>query len=215
MKKLLVVLVLIIFFFVSCKNEKHFEFQNIEMKGTVSEFVSKLGKLGFEFNKIDNVFMLNGRFLHKDCAIMIIQKENEDISQLSVYSIPDKRNLTWDIIREHYYYVQDELIKLYGKPTYSTYGFDKPYSEQNWYDGIKNRACGYYSFWELNNGSIFVFINPDNICPPVPCIIYSDKINCKKNNLDIFLHSPKKSNKTPSNSQDLYDNLLEKYKKTT
>ena len=185
MKKLLFIITLIVLIFVSCKNGNHLEFKNIEMKGTVSEFVSKLKKAGFEeLASMCNVFMLNGKFLNKDCAVMIIQEKEKDISQLSVYSMPDNRNLTWEVIRTHYNYVQNELTKLYGKPTISTYGFDKPYSEENWYDGIKKGACRYYSYWELDNGKIFVLIH-DEFGAPVPCIIYSDKINCKKNNIDI------------------------------
>ena len=98
--------------------------------------------------------------------------------------MPDIRDITWEVIRNHYYYVLKELTNLYGEPVISYYGFEKPYSEENWYDGIQRGACRYLSLWEVDNGKILLCFE-GKLGAPVPCIIYSDNINCKKDNIDI------------------------------
>ena len=75
------ILAVFLIFFFSCKKEKHLKFSNIEMKGTIPEFVSKLKKTGFEeLVNMENTYMLNGKYLNKDCAVIITQKDEKNVS---------------------------------------------------------------------------------------------------------------------------------------
>lgn len=138
---------------------EHLKFRDIDIDGHITEFISKLEKLGYSIQvNSDDTVMLKGSFIGRECDIFVQFSSKTKIVYGVMIHLPIEKS--WYSFKREYQSVKEKVIQKYGKPRAIIESFKKPY-----YDGsgceiqaLKNGECVYLSVWDVKNGSIVLQI---------------------------------------------------------
>lgn len=156
----------------------HLTFKNIPINGTQASFIEKMKKDGFVLDEIiDNVAIMKGSFVGKDCEIFIgASPISKIVWKVSVH-LPEESN--WYSLKSSYNSFKEQFSKKYGNPFKTFEFFSKPYYEGDGYEmqALRNEKCFYYTYWDNIDGIISIEISSyENIK-----FSYEDKINVQIN----------------------------------
>ena len=165
---------------------EHVKFKGIEIDGNIKEFIKKMKKAGFSYdrahsNKIasmsgtDNVILMSGKFTGKPCdAYIQITPKSKIVCKIVIHFVEK----TWDELKKEYFDTKDIFFQKYGKPFSELQCFEYPYHEgdRNELQALKDGKCKYYSFYKAKNGGIVVEISKFNTVS----ITSGNDINLKK-----------------------------------
>lgn len=158
--------------FAYSQDSKHMTFKGIPISGKILDFVSKMQDAGFVTEHIvDNAAIMSGIFVNKQCKIYIIlTPKSKEVWKVSVV-LPKINN--WGDLKNEYYHFKEQFSLKYGEPSNSYEFFLTPYYEGDGFElqALRNKKCTYSSYWNINEGSIVVDINNENVC-----LTYEDKI---------------------------------------
>jgi len=188
MKKIMILLVIITTIFLGCDDSKHLKYKGIEINGKLPEFVSNLEKLGFEkVFENGSECMMN---FERTTVIVQFSKGDKGVYKVTEMFPPDesdmewdsrkqKFNLTWSASKKKYNSVKKKTTAKYGKPSFSVFGFDTPYTEGDGreFDAIRKGKCMYLSGWRLSNGELLLGFHPDFY---FTTLTYNDRLNSEK-----------------------------------
>lgn len=155
MRNFLLTLLLFTSIFCFGQNE-HLKFRDIEINGTLTEFLTRLTKIGYKTSKMyDGMCSMDGAdFAGKESKITVFfDSETKIVSSLRI-DFPCEKD--WNTLKDVYVSAQKQLIQDYGNPTRLSEYFKDPFSEG---DGNEVQAATrlkfkYLSEWELENGTI-------------------------------------------------------------
>jgi len=174
MKKILYIILLLLFSFSTFAQSEHLKFRDIELNGSITDFIQKLEKLGYSVKtNLNDIYLLEGDFIGKTCEVIVVSsKKTKTVWKVKV-NLPEGKS--WYSLKSEYNSVKEQLTKKYGKPKDTYEFFSKPYYEGDGYElqALKKDKCTYYSYWEFENGIISLDMSTDcNLS-----INYEDKIN--------------------------------------
>jgi len=179
--KILLVSLLFVSIFCFGQNE-HLKFRDIEINGTLNEFVTQLNKIGYTTSTIyDRMCSMDGVTFGKESKISaFFDSKTKIVSSLRI-DFPGEKD--WNTLKDIYVSVKEHLIQDYGYPTRVSEYFKAPYSEG---DGNEMKAATtagkfrYLSEWELDNGTITLQIILgifNGRQSRYVVLLYNDKIN--------------------------------------
>jgi hypothetical protein len=148
-------------------------FLGIKVEGPVSKIVDKLKIQGYtkEKNVTDEIIKLtNG----KD-NILLVHFNYNNVDLIWKAGIVKPSNSNWYSLQNEYNELKTILITKYGEFTKSYEFFSSPYTEDDGYQlqALRSDKCTYYTFWDVDNGSISLRIRGDASV----CISYENTIN--------------------------------------
>ena len=163
---------------VSFGQNEHIKFRDIELNGTILNFVAELKKLNYSISDVDyegTTIVMKGKFIGRDCELIILSTaKTKTVWKVAVYF---KKSNNWLSLKSDYIALKESLNDKYGKPYKSIESFSNPYYEGdgNELQAIKKEKCTYATFWRTYEGYVKLHITP--FCQIA--ISYEDKINSK------------------------------------
>jgi hypothetical protein len=159
-----------------CLSQNNLEFKGIPIKGTLTDFGTKLESQGYK--KVGKEgFIYSGTFANQDCDILLSSVTNTN-EMLAVYVTISKKE--WNSLESLYYEFKEQLSKKYGNPAKYMEHFDYPYrssdSPLSKWTALKVNKAHFTSFFELGNGNITVMMYSEGGL----LIAYTDKQAEKK-----------------------------------
>lgn len=148
----------IIFSFTAPAQSGHMKFKNIELDGSLTDFVAKLEKQGFTvLTKIEEGAALKGTFAGKDVTVLIPCKAGETIWRIGVDF--EKENV-WSDLKYSYNHYKELLTTKYGKGESFEF-FRTPYYDGDGYEisAVRNEKCVYSTFFKTPEGVITLEID--------------------------------------------------------
>lgn len=171
MKKIILIVCLCCLPWMLNAQDTHLDFKGISITGTMKNFSDALVNSGCERISPENYFF-KGEFIDKDCLIAILGDENSDLIS-GILILFDTEYKNWDDLRNAYYGVVKLYQTKYGTPTNELLKFYYPYERGDGYEitAIAVGKCKMSTTWQIENGSIVVYVTDDiNIG-----IVYKDK----------------------------------------
>lgn len=160
MKKVLLMIACMLIAINSFSQSSHIEFKGIPLDGQLSDFVSKLQKQGFTFNKYlrDYVVIMEGVFAGKYATIYVLATPKSKIVWKVSANYDEKES--WSSLKSDYSDMKELYTKKYGDPNEHFEFFSKPYYEGDGYElqALKKEKCTYISFYNIPFGNISVEI---------------------------------------------------------
>lgn len=182
MKKKLVLFLFVFMSFTSFLNaqESHLIFKGIPIDGTLSDYVTKLQKSGFQLlNKENGFALLKGDFAsYIDCKIGVVTLKNNDLVNKVVVIFPERK--TWSKLYTNYFSLKQLLIEKYGNPSQNIEKFEsysEPKDDQDKMYQVQFDKCKYYSIFTTEKGDIELSIEHDGVTSCYIKLGYFDKIN--------------------------------------
>lgn len=156
---------------------QHLKFKNIPITGKMSNMISQLQTVGFEFDTKEGIYAkLDGKFANEDCEVAIVATpKSKEVYMIMV--IFDNAT-SWYSLKSDYLELKKQLKEKYGVKPDSIERFISPYYEGDGYElsATSNDKCIYSSRYYLDNGEIVL-----NIANKHLTIYYIDKNGNKIN----------------------------------
>ena len=183
MKRILTIAVFIFsFMFVMAQTpNKHFTFKGIPITGTLESFAQKMEAKGLKKIYSDKTRVyFKGEFAgYSDCEIYVYKAPKRNIVYQVVVFFPEKSS--WANLEKEYYKFKGMLTNKYGKPASYSETFKKGKSAVSDFSkmlSLKEGNCNYATGWEVDNGSIQMYISPKiDTDKGIIILTYVDKIN--------------------------------------
>lgn len=164
-------------------NSEHLTFKGVPIDGTLSEYVVKMKKAGFNHLKIvDGDALLSGEFAgYKKCKIRV--KTLKKLNTVYEIAVIFPTQNTWRELIYDYENLKSMLLKKYGEPEECVEKFDNTLGkvindDDDKMSAVRDNCCKYYSIFNLKNGTISLSIVYDGIFVGSRVKLwYSDKIN--------------------------------------
>ncbi|MBE6323103.1 MAG: hypothetical protein E7073_08820 [Bacteroidales bacterium] len=186
MKNLLITIVCVMLGTAAMAQTEHLKFKGIPMDCSVDEMARKLQAKGFKYeDKLDGTVFMKGSFAGTyDCLIGLIPIEGgTKIRRIGVI-FPNCGN--WECLENKYNYLKDMLTQKYTRP-HSIEKFDsysEPTNNGNKMTLVQLDRCKYQSDFNINNGSIMLFIK--NGFDAHIVLVYEDAANAKVNDQNVL-----------------------------
>lgn len=168
---------------------KHLSFKGVPIDGTLSEYVSEMGEIGFTHKGTkDGIALLRGDFAsYKNCIISVSTLKKKDLVSKITVMFPDCD--TWSALSANYFHLKELLTEKYGNPSKCVEKFQSytPDSDGSKLIDVKLDACKYCTTYETENGTIQLSIEHGVLMDCFVTLVYIDKINSdtiKKQALD-------------------------------
>lgn len=168
----------------------HLSFKGVPIDGTLSEFVLKMKKTGFEHMQTkDGIAFLQGDFAsYKLCTIGVSTLKTRDL--VSKIEVMFQAQDTWSTLFGNYDNLKNLLTEKYGKPSAVVEKFQSSYEledDKSKMHAVKFDRCKYITNFETEKGTIELSIVHDRVTNCFVKLTYFDKINSetiKKQALD-------------------------------
>ena len=163
-------------------DDTHLKFKGIPIDGPLDEFISRLEDCGYEhIGGKDGVELLVGEFAsYKNCLIGVVTLEKKDL--VSTISVVFPEQKSWEYLYGDYKSIKNLLKEKYGKPSSCKETFQSNYldSDMEKMMAVQMDGCKYESVFEVENGTITLWIEHDGIMSCFVMIRYTDKINSQE-----------------------------------
>ena len=156
--KILIAFLIITFSYTALSQNSHMLFKNVEIDGTLTDFISKMEKQGFQlFEKYDLGAAMEGTFAGKKVSILIPCKSGELVWNVTVDFAEEN---VWSDLKHSYKHYKDLLSAKYGEGESYEF-FRQPYYEGDGYElsALKNEKCVYSTYYETDMGNICLEIH--------------------------------------------------------
>jgi hypothetical protein len=183
MKRVIIMMVALLSLTVAtAQTTDHLQFRNIPITGKLDAFAQKLRTAGFQQRFIDkDIAAFEGSFIgYSDCTIAVCGTPITNIVHSVIVCLPDTDS--WSTIKVQYDNAKRQFSQKYGEPSFVK---EVPYSRNGgdievYY--IRDGRATYATRWELENGSIFIYINKSSKYGNVELVIayideYGSEIN--------------------------------------
>ncbi len=180
MKKIFVSLVCILVCAASFAQDKakHLMFLSEPIDGTVSAFVEKMEKKGFDFNaNIDKNAVMMGEYDgYKNVTLFIQSCTKKDL--VFGIGVTFEHQQKWDSLLCNYNALKAELTKKYGKPAECTEKFagdsTVTLSEDQKMEGVRAGNCEYFTVYKTAEGTINLAISRAQYGEEIVCYVQLD-----------------------------------------
>ena len=170
MKIRIIIPFLTIILFNSCSPKEHLKFNNIPLGSHLNKFASELTKTGFVISDSTkkNEILLSGKFLNKDCMILVFGTGNNDIAYKLIVRLPTEIH---DSLPSDFGKLQNLYTLKYGTG-YSKYQQYKKRERLVYKVPAREVMVGDYTKYITDSGDITVEVQDGYIS-----ITYLDKLN--------------------------------------
>ena len=151
-------------------------FKNVEIDGSLTEFVTKMEAKGLTLVKqAETNAVMKGSFMGRSDVQFIISATPVSKIVHRVFVMLPKHTNDWTILKNEYNYCEESYTQKYGAPQKSIKKFKSPYYEGDSYEisAVRLNKVTYINVWNVDNGEIMIFLTTD--CQV--CIAYSDSHN--------------------------------------
>lgn len=179
MKKLITLVLLVLYSFSIFAQEEHLTFKNIPIDGPLTQFLGKLKAGGFtQFDRDTDGVWLLGKFAGKDCKILV-QSSATSQTVYAVYALFVNRN-DWGMAKMDYNTLKEALSRKYGQPQ-SKEEFESPYKEDGYeFMHMKDGHVIWLSEYSTPNGLIRLYIKEQGVSEGCAITSYRDRLNYEK-----------------------------------
>jgi len=154
----------------------HIKFRDVELKGTIANFVSEMEKLNYTISGIEqggSTMIMKGKFIGRECELYILSTAKTK----TVWKVVAYFNKTndWLTLRSDYIAFKELINDKYGKPFKTMESFSDPYHEGDGRElqALRKNKCTYDTFWKTKEGVVKLSIT--SFCQIA--IGYEDRIN--------------------------------------
>ncbi|NIJ45130.1 hypothetical protein FHR24_001569 [Wenyingzhuangia heitensis] len=164
-------------------SQEHMKFKGIPIDGTLKDFVLKLEKKGFTYEKTEEgIAWFGGEFAsYNNCIIAVVSLKQKDLVCKTIVLFPDKD--TWSSLSNNYFFLKELLTEKYGEPSKVVEKFDssiQPSDDEDRMRKVKSYNCKYYTNYITDKGKIQLTIYHSEKDLYSSCFVrlsYYDKIN--------------------------------------
>ena len=157
MKKILTVLVFVVFALACNAQTQHMKFKGIPMEGTLRSFVEKLKAKGYTYlGTEDGMATLNGEFAGaKGCTVVVESFPDRDQVSQVIVMFPEEK--TWNGVYGLYSFYKDRLTEKYGAPdAVERFADGEPSDDFSKFYKLTSDECHYMSTFMTDNGKIML-----------------------------------------------------------
>lgn len=160
----------------------HLEFKGVPIDGTLSKFVSRMERKGFETDESgDGKATLTGDFAgFKDCVLTVSTQDGQDVVANIAVRFPDQDQ--WTYLLADYNNLKDLLTEKYGKPTSCTEKFEMARFEGKLDDYAKRQKleldnCKYVTTFATAKGTVTLRLDHESVFHTFVLLTYADREN--------------------------------------
>ncbi len=157
---------------------KHLLFLSEPIDGTVSAFVEKMEKKGFDFNSnIDKNAVMMGEYDgYKNVTLFIQSCTKKDL--VFGVGVTFEHHENWDSLLCNYNELKAKLTEKYGKPAECTEKFAGDsavnLSEAQKMEGVKAGNCDYFTVYKMPEGTVNLAISRAQYGEAIVCYVQLD-----------------------------------------
>lgn len=157
---------------------EHLMFKGVPIDGTLSEYVSKMKSVGFNFlGEKDGTAVLKGEFAgFKDCKIFVSTLKAKDLVSTICVAFPYKNK--WGLLEDDYKELKSMLTIKYGEPSEWVEEFQGyARTESQKYIKLISDECTWFSTFSAAKGDIQLSIKYTSSVGGMVVLNYFDEIN--------------------------------------
>lgn len=157
----------------------HMSFRGIPIDGTLSSFIGKMQRQGYEYIETDNgLALMTGEFAAtEDCIIGIRSMNRTDLVCKVGVIFPETD--VWSFLYSKYFSLKEMLSKKYGRPAdciEEFQSYSEPDDDMTRMLYVRMDKCKYTTRFETEKGDIELRISKNDSGGSV-VLMYEDKIN--------------------------------------